>query len=829
MNLKLVGIVPVFASVTLVACSAASELKSQPSPTATVAATLAPLTEGPTATTVPTPLPTAVPEPTATPGPTATPRPVATLTPHPTPSPTLSQTPVPQPTPTKIPDEPPALLEFKGSVPSVNARVTDLRFFESGSSPSTTEDRVYRNTFDRTAARFVYAELSFAYPIPGSRVSFDLETTYRRSDGSIFGSSIRDSYFESDWTSSSSARGRGWADPGKWPADTYTVELSVGGDLVASSQFIIADEALPQTGPFQDLRDGLSWTRVVDDISEQRALFALAGILAEDQDLAASLASHPWVSDDLSESEAGVLEYLAVIAAQDAPLAGSIAGWPWLADGISSDEWQAIKYLALLSKQDSSVARSVAGIPWVKDGIAENESPTLKSLYRLARMDLSLTKHLLEIPWVSEEMTDERFRTVQYLQEIENQDTPLAQVVANFLWLSDDISDQERWGLRYHKDITAANPAMGAEIAALSWVSDDMAADERDALRYLRDLNTEEPLLGASVAAMPFFTNAFKDQDSNALYSLTFLQTKYPDDFDLLVGQDWFLDGVSDNEASFITTLGREDQYFTPPDLREFVKVHHIESREISLTLSGETTLTFIQAAPDDRNAEIVAQVEEAVKEIEAFMGVPFPTTEVILLFASGRDPVFASDWWGLHRGSHMVVQPGLARQGDTNRVLIHEVGHYYWGSLEAPLWFREGAPDFLASYVRDKLYFDSLYDREIYDLSIAQEYCDSVNMGTIRKLIDRLSAYGLAEFRASEFFICNYRIGERFFVQLFNTLGTEPFRAAFGELYQLTQDDNRQITEGDIYSAFLKHTTASTEVAFKTLYTSAHGGLIPD
>jgi hypothetical protein len=101
--------------------------------------------------------------------------------------------------------------------------------------------------------------------------------------------------------------------------------------------------------------------------------------------------------------------------------------------------------------------------------------------------------------------------------------------------------------------------------------------------------------------------------------------------------------------------------------------------------------------------------------------------------------------------------------------------------------------------------------------------------MGTIRKLIDRLSAYGLAEFRASEFFICNYRIGERFFVQLFNTLGTEPFRAAFGELYQLTQDDNRQITEGDIYSAFLKHTTASTEVAFKTLYTSAHGGLIPD
>lgn len=819
MKLKLVSIVPAFALVALISCSGASEPSSRP--TATAAVTSAPPTEGPTAIIVPTLLPTVEAEPTATPVPTATPEPTARPTPGPTP--------VPQPTPTPLLDEQPALVKFKGSIPSVNARVTDIRLFERGSDPSTTDDRVYRNTFDRTAARFVYAEISLAYPIPESRVTFDLETTYRRSDGSIFGSSTRDSYFESDWTSSSSARGRGWADPGKWPADTYTVELSVEGNLVASSQFIIVDEALPKTGPFQELREGLTWSRVVNNIFEQRALLALSAMLAEDQALATNLAALPWVSDDISESEAGLLEHLAVIAAQDSALAGSIAGLPWLADDINGDEWQAVKYLSLLSKQDTSVARSIASIPWVEDGIVTDESTTLKSLYRLARMDLALTKDLLEIPWVSEEMTEERFRAVQYLREITDQDTPLAQTVASYPWLSDDIGDQERWGLRYLKDIAAANPAMGAEIAALPWVSDDMAADEGDALRYLRDLNTEDPLLGASVAAMPFFTNAFKDQDSNALYSLTFLQSTYPDDFDLLVGQDWFLDGVSDEEASFITTLGHEDQYFTPPDLRDFVEVHHAESQQISLSLSGETTLTFIQAAPDEGNAEIVVQVEEAVKEIEAFMGVPFPTTEVILLFASGRDPVFASDWWGLHRGTHMVVQPGLARQGDTNRVLIHEVGHYYWGSLEAPLWFREGAPDFLASYVRDKLYFDTLYDREIYDLNIAQQYCDSVNMGTLQKLIDRLFTNGLAEMRAADFFICNYRVGERFFVRLFNTLGAEPFRAAFGELYQLSQDENRQITEGEIYSAFLKHTTASTEAAFKTLYTSVHGGDFSD
>ena len=665
MNLKLVSIVSAFVLVALIGCSGASEPSSQPTATVTDAATVVPPTEKPTATTVPIPLSTAEPEPTVTPVPTA--RPAATPTPRPATAP-LS---------TPVPAEPSVLVEFKGSIPSINALVTDIRLFERGPIDTAPDDHVYRTAFDRTATRLVYAELSLAYPTPPpSRVDFDLETTFLRSDGSILGSSATGSYINGDWTSSSHARGRGWEDPGKWPADTYTVEMSVGGNLVASSQFVVVDEALPRTGPFQELRDNLSWSRVANDLAEQRAFLALSNILTEDEVLATSLAALPWVSDGVSESEAGALDYLAMVTAQNAEHARSISGLSWLSDDIADDEWQAVKYLSLLAKQDTSLARSITGISWVADGIVEDESTTLKHLYRLARIDLSLTEDVLAIPWVSAEMTEESRRAVQYLQELVNQDAPLAHAVVNYPWLIDGISDQERWGLRYLKDITAANPAMGAEIAALSWVGDDMASDERDALRYLSDLQAEDPSLGAKVAAMPFFTNSFKDQDSDALFSLAFLQSNYPDDLALLAAQDWFLDGVSDGEASLITALGREDQYFTAPDLRDFVEVHHIESQQISLVMSGETTLTFIQAAPDEGNAEIVAQVEEAVKEIEAFMGVPFPTTEVILLFASGRDLVFSSDWWGLHRGSHMVVQPGLARQGDTNRVLIHEVGH---------------------------------------------------------------------------------------------------------------------------------------------------------
>ena len=418
---------------------------------------------------------------------------------------------------------------------------------------------------------------------------------------------------------------------------------------------------------------------------------------------------------------------------------------------------------------------------------------------------------------------------MQYLRDITNQDVSLGLKVGNFPWLKDGISDDERWGLRYLKDITAEIPASGEKLASLSWVGEAISEKEHGALRYLSNLHSEDSSLGAQVVAMPFLGNDLQDHDETALYSLGFLQAKYPSELELVVSQDWYSDGVSDDEASFITTLGRADQYFTPPDLRDFVIAHHVESRKVTLPLSGEIDLTFIQATADDGNSDIVAQVEEAMQEIEEFIGVPFPTSDAILLFASGNGPVFQSDWWGLHRGTHMVVQPGLARQGDTNRVLIHEVAHYYWGASEAPLWFREGGPDFLSSYVRDKLYDDSLSDRGIYDLPTQNNYCSAVNMGTLQKLIDRLESDGHATFSESEFFICNYYLGENFFYEMYNTLGSAQFRLAWGELYRLSQDEDRQITEDDIYAAFLRQTTGSNVGEFRQLYADLHGGVFSE
>ena len=65
------------------------------------------------------------------------------------------------------------------------------------------------------------------------------------------------------------------------------------------------------------------------------------------------------------------------------------------------------------------------------------------------------------------------------------------------------------------------------------------------------------------------------------------------------------------------------------------------------------------EITPGDLGAwlgEAIREKMEREVEIEESMGVPFPTTDIILLFASGMDTVFDSDCWGLHRNTHIVV-----------------------------------------------------------------------------------------------------------------------------------------------------------------------------
>ena len=75
----------------------------------------------------------------------------------------------------------------------------------------------------------------------GRRIDFALEATYYRPSGSILGSTTLNASVEAPWPESRHWHGLGWNEPGKWPVGQYRVDVSEGENIVATSNFTIAN------------------------------------------------------------------------------------------------------------------------------------------------------------------------------------------------------------------------------------------------------------------------------------------------------------------------------------------------------------------------------------------------------------------------------------------------------------------------------------------------------------------------------------------------------------------------------------------------------------
>ena len=115
--------------------------------------------------------------------------------------------------------------------------MTELSLYEVPSGGVPRDQRAYKLQFDRSSTRFVSWELNLRHPKHRGRIEFIIIAVYYRADGSVFARQTIDSHLEANWTSSWHDGNWGWKDPGKWPVGSYRVELSIGGEIVASSPF----------------------------------------------------------------------------------------------------------------------------------------------------------------------------------------------------------------------------------------------------------------------------------------------------------------------------------------------------------------------------------------------------------------------------------------------------------------------------------------------------------------------------------------------------------------------------------------------------------------
>jgi len=121
----------------------------------------------------------------------------------------------------------------------INAKVSEVKFFESAYDAPDKDKRVYRTSFSRTASRYICWELNLTHPAAGVKKNFTIEHIWYNPYGNeIFRGSFN-TYIASDWTYSYHNSGYGWreASTNTWVAGAYRVDLYVDGTKIAGESF----------------------------------------------------------------------------------------------------------------------------------------------------------------------------------------------------------------------------------------------------------------------------------------------------------------------------------------------------------------------------------------------------------------------------------------------------------------------------------------------------------------------------------------------------------------------------------------------------------------
>lgn len=142
------------------------------------------------------------------------------------------------------------------AIPSLNARLTALRFFEGDPCDEPPlKERTYRQRFAQVITRDVFTEITLEYPKREQRLNFTIEAVYQRKtpqDGEIIGRPESKTYLPADEQRSMhsfhSGRLKGvgvcgfWHERrGGWSVGSYTVDVYINGEKVDSGSFEIHD------------------------------------------------------------------------------------------------------------------------------------------------------------------------------------------------------------------------------------------------------------------------------------------------------------------------------------------------------------------------------------------------------------------------------------------------------------------------------------------------------------------------------------------------------------------------------------------------------------
>ena len=666
-------------------------------------------------------------------------------------------------------------------IPSLNARVTELRFYEGGWDSTSRDARVYTNIFSGLTTRYISWELNLAYPPQPERIDYEIEAVFYRPDGTVFSRQTAEAYVKEGRTNSWRSRGRGWREPRKWRPGVYKVELSIDEQLVASGEFEIVDSRIPVEGPFADLTENLAWASLPWSLEEELALLSLTGLMETDPKLASDAASLPWVRESLTGEGRRVLQLLDILAREDVELAKRVVALPWLADDMTKDEWLALRALTLLAAKDAAVAGFIADFPWLADDVTEDERKTIVALYDIAAERPSLAKTLFSLPWLSDHLTKQEGLAVRDFSRLSRRDPQVAQQVADMRFMDGPIRKLHRETIWSLGQVYDASPQSLTVLSARTWFNDGLNEEEAQLVADIGNIAWKSTAGALAISSMPFL-ETIEPADvlaTTALRRLAYFKSEdngeseeASEHFQRVMAHPAISDGITDEEAKIVATLRAVSEH--NPDLVDTLldpdKVT-LEERTINLPLAGDVQLTIIRTqAGAERTMDLL---EEAVRAVEEFMAAPFPQPQVTYLFeeAAGGSSL------GTNFRTNITSRPKVDEDGYSEesafRHIVHETSHYYWTGNKK--WINEGAATFI----------ETIATNATTGELIAPEKTPCAYASNIAALESLDLEKGSPEFS------CNYSLGERLFHDLYRSLGENAFRRGFRNLYLLSQADN--------------------------------------
>ena len=468
-----------------------------------------------------------------------------------------------------------------------------------------------------------------------------------------------------------------------------------------------------------------------------------AGLERNQPERAARLLRLPWVADGVDDTEREVAEDLIAAAQWYPDVFNALVAMSWVQNSaITADEARAIRYPIWAARNSPALIVRMMDFPWVRDGITDTEAQVIPELSRAIHDSPALAERMLELSWVKDSVTADEAKATEHLRRAAEEAPVLVERMLQKPWVQDDITRDE-----------------GIIIRRLSW------------LAGRKDEATQQRMTDVAIRLvdMPFLDDV-SFAEARAVMSLHMIAgSRTQESFRAIMSHPKVQDGITDQEAKVISVL-RTSAYYAPeaiPHLLDGLDGTggvYLEERIIQLPQTGATLLTIVRT--QDQTTASMGYLEHAVSFAENLMAAPLPTNYVALYYGSLGPRYGANNWW-----THMAIRQSGDGLEEYARTIAHEVGHYYFRDASAT-WINEGTANIIHILAEHERTGSPL------ETHLKNRSCDSS--------VKTLAASELIEESG-----CARNLGERFFLDLYQTLGEDAFLQGFRALYRMRLVDN--------------------------------------